>query len=187
MIMRPGKLVALVLAAAAVSNVVYAGGEMVQPVPAPAPVVNPAIVPYNEYFCYSTYAYRSYVPGKTPHASSLFENPRTYPQALCVMATPYYLYAGLQGWFFGSPLGYQTSVPPESDALAYNQGRLGITDKLAHGWSEGMRVIEPVIVPLNGGCRSGGIFISAGRSTVAVAAPRPLPLPSPAPEVERER
>lgn len=177
--MRLGKLVAVGLAAVAVSNA-FGGGEMIQPVAVPAPVANPANVQYNEFFCYSSYAYRSYVPGKTPHTSTLFENPRSYPLALCVMATPYYQYAGIQGWFFGSPMGYLSSVPAGSDALAYNQGTLGITDHLAHGWPEGMRVVEPVVMPLNGGCRAGGVFISSGKPSVEIAVPRALAAPAPA-------
>src|SRR5690349_11769927 len=93
-------------------------------------------IPYFEYFHYSAYAKRSYVPGYTPHVTSLFENPRDYPWALCVLATPYYQYAGMQGWFFGSPQGYQSSVPPGSHASKYYRGELGITKNLRGGYPQ---------------------------------------------------
>lgn len=168
-----------------------------QPIPAPAE----AGVPYNEFFSYSAYARRSYAPGYTPHLTSLFENPRTYPRALCVMATPYYQYAGINGWFFGSPLGYQSSVPPNSHALAYFQGGLGITSNLRYGYPQGLRAIEPVIVPFNSYSERGGVFIQGGGLSTAEAtavsadaippaaptAVAPPPTPLPAPGVTREK
>lgn len=149
--------------------------EQTIPVPAPSPVPAPvgAVVPaeggYNEMFCYSSVVRPNYVPGYTPHASSLFENPREYPAQLCVMATPYHLYANLPGWFFGSPNGYQSSVPPDSHAYLYNSGQLGITSKLVNGYPEGLRVVERVIVPYGQYCRQGGFFISAGAQKVQTA------------------
>jgi hypothetical protein len=142
---------------------------------------------YKELFCYSSVVRPNYVPGYTPHVSSLYENPREYPKALCVLATPYYLHGRRPGWFFGSPNGYQSSVPPGSQALAYNRGELGITQQLAFGYPEGMRVVERVLVPYSTYCRPGGYFISAGSATrvetaTGEAAVRPTPSPLRAPD-----
>lgn len=158
--------------------------DMQTPVGAPAE----AGIPYNEYFNYSAFARRSYAPGYTPHATSLFENPREYPTALCVMATPYYMYAGIHGWFFGSPRGYQSSVPPNSHALAYFRGELGITSNLRYGYPHGLRAIEPIVIPFNSYAERGGVFITGGGLATAEiaaqeaqaevpAAPTPLPAP----------
>lgn len=126
-------------------------------------------IPYYEYFHYSSYAKRSYVPGYTPHVTSLFENPRDYPWALGALATPYYMYAGLNGWFFSSPQGYQSSVPPGSHASKYFRGELGITDDLRGGYAQGMRVVEPAIVPVGASAEKGGIYIHGiGVETVLV-------------------
>lgn len=129
--------------------------EVVGPTPAPG-------IPYYEYFHYSAYAKRSYVPGYTPHVTSLFENPRDYPWALCVLATPYYQYAGMPGWFFGSPQGYQSSVPKGSHAAKYYRGELGITEHLRGGYPQGMRVVEPAIVPVGNSSERGGVYIHGG-------------------------
>lgn len=128
--------------------------EVVGPGPTPIPGI-----PYQEYFNYSAYAKRSYVPGYTPHVTSLFENPRDYPWALCVLATPYYQYAGINGWFFSSPQGYQSSVPKGSHASKYYRGELGITSNLRGGYPQGMRVVEPAIVPVASSMERGGIYI----------------------------
>jgi hypothetical protein len=145
-------------------------------------------IPYNEYFNYSSFARRSYAPAYTPHLTSLFENPREYPNALCVIATPYYQYAGMHGWFFGSPNGYQSSVPPNSHALAYNQGELGITANTRYGYPQGLRVIEPVIIPFSSYAERGGVLITGGGLGTAevgavqqnaVAPPKATPLPGP--------
>jgi len=133
--------------------------EVVGPTPAPG-------IPYYEYFNYSAYAKRSYVPGYTPHVTSQFENPRDYPWSLCVLATPYYQYAGIDGWFFGSPMGYQSSVPPGSHASKYYRGELGITDNLRGGYPQGMRVVEPAIVPIGASAERGGIYIHGGGTTI---------------------
>lgn len=180
-------VVAFVLATAGA----FAGGEMVQPVPGPTPVPGVGgVTTYNEYFCYSAVARRSYVPAYTPHATSLFENPREYPSALCVMGTPYHRWAGIPGWFFGSPMGYQTSVPPGSHALAYFRGETGATAKMASGLPEGMRVVEDVVVPYPQFCRRGGFLINAGAAaeplSVTLPGPepgvaQPAPMPTPAP------
>ena len=153
-------------------------------------------IPYLEYFNYSAYAKRSYVPGYTPHATSLFENPRDYPWALCVMANPYYQYAGIPGWFFGSPQGYQSSVPPGSHASKYFRGELEITKHLRGGYPQGIRVIEDAIVPISSSVEKGGVFIQGGgveRVSVATETevvketrtetgpPAPVPGPAPAP------
>lgn len=162
--------------------------EVVGPAPA-------AGVPYYEYFNYSAYAKRSYVPGYTPHVSSLYENPRDYPWALGALATPYYMYAGKDGWFFGSPQGYQSSVPKGSQAAGYFQGQLGITANLRGGYSQGMRVIEPAIVPVGASVERGGVYIHGAdtttvnttvertiqQETLAKSAPPPV-LPIPVPE-----
>ena len=120
---------------------------------------------YKEMFCYSSVVRPNYVPCYTPHRSSLYENPREYPQTLCVMGTPYYQYGRIPGWFFGSPNGYQSSVPPGSHALAYHRGELGITEHLNGGYPEGLRVVERVLVPYSQYCRDGGFYISAGSAT----------------------
>lgn len=129
--------------------------EVVGPTPAPG-------IPYYEFFHYSAYAKRSYVPGYTPHATSLFENPRDYPWALCVLATPYYQYAGINGWFFSSPQGYQSSIPEGSHAAAYYRGELGITEHLRGGYPQVLRVVEPAIVPVNASSEHGGVYIHGG-------------------------
>jgi hypothetical protein len=162
--------------------------EVVGPTPA-------AGIPYFEYFNYSAYAKRSYVPGYTPHVTSLYENPRDYPWALCVLATPYYRYAGTKGWFFGSPQGYQSSVPPGSHASKYYRGELGITANLRGGYAQGMRVVEPAIVPVGSSVERGGVYIHGADTTLvnttveetvqtealAKSAPPPA-LPVPVPE-----
>lgn len=189
------------MAACSSATAVLAGAEAAAPaaVAAPAvavqvPVLLPATgaseigVPYNEYFNYSSFARRSYAPAYTPHLTSLFENPRQYPYALCVLATPYYQYAGISGWFFGSPRGYQSSVPPRSHALAYNQGDLGITANMRYGYPQGLRVIEPVIIPFSSYAERGGVLITGGglgtaevgeAKENAVAPARATPLPAP--------
>lgn len=189
---------------AALLCAVHAGPEDLPAVPAvgstegSVEVVGPtpaAGIPYYEYFNYSSYAKRSYVPGYTPHVSSLYENPRDYPWALCVLATPYYMYAGKDGWFFGSPQGYQSSVPRGSHVADYYQGKLGITANLRGGYSQGMRVIEPAIVPVGASVERGGIYIHGAdttmvnttveqtvqQETLAKSAPPPV-LPIPVPE-----
>ncbi len=136
------------------------------PIGAPTPIAG---IPYYEYFNYSSYAKRSYVPGYTPHVTSLFENPRDYPWALCVLATPYYQYGGIPGWFFSSPQGYQSSVPKGSHASKYYRGELGITANLRGGYPQGMRVVEPAIVPIGASAERGGVYIQGGGvTTVAV-------------------
>jgi hypothetical protein len=119
---------------------------------------------YLEYSAYSATVRRSYVPGYVPKVSSLFENPRTYPAATGPLATPYLRYAAIKGWFFGSPNGYQSSVPPKSDALAYNQGKQGITKHLSRGYPEGQRVIQPILKPVDSVVEKGGILINANRA-----------------------
>ena len=138
---------------------------------APAPAVMAQDVPivengqavgiYQELSCYSASVRRSYEPGYTPHPSTLYENPRSYPSATGVLATPYYMYGNVPGWFFGSPSGYQSSVPPGSHVLAYEQGRLGITENLKRGYPDGKQVIQPVLKPVAPLCEKAGIFISA--------------------------
>ena len=144
---------------------------------------------YEEYFNYSSYAKRSYAPGYTPHVSSLFENPRDYPWAMGALATPYYNYAGMPGWFFGSPKGYQTSVPPNSQAHAYFAGQLGITSDMRYGYPNGLRVIEPIVVPVGASVKKGGFLITGGgleqiqvtTETAMMASPPAPTLAPPAP------
>lgn len=151
----------------------------------------PAGIPYYEYFNYSSYAKRSYVPGYTPHPSSLYENPRTYPAALCVIGNPYYQYAGLPGWHFSAPDGYKTGVPRGSHISKYYRGQLGITKDLRGGYPQGMRVVEDVIVPVSESVEKAGVFIQGGRTDTIVVggddssvsdqfAPPPA-IPAPAP------
>lgn len=160
-----------------------AGGEVPEQA-VPAPLMSPAPaagVLYNEYFCNSSVVRRTYVPGYTPHATSLFENPREYPAALCVIANPYHQYGGIDGWYFGAPGGIQSSVPEGSPALAYYRGELGITSRLAHGYPEGMRVVEQVIYPVANACRRGGFYIQGSETPIKVTYPAPHPAPSAAP------
>lgn len=119
-------------------------------------------VPYHEYFHYSSYAKRTYVPGYTPHVTSLYENPKTYPSQLGPLVNPYHVNTGLPGWHFGSPYGYRGSNDKGSQSNKYFRGELGITDNLRGGYPQGMRVIEPAIVPIAASAEKGGIFISGG-------------------------
>jgi hypothetical protein len=192
------RAVAITSAAMALGVTGFAGPEVAAPEQAvqvpqlqPAPGAAGEVgVPYNEYFNYSSFARRSYSPAYTPHTTSLFENPRDYPWALCVLATPYYQYAGIKGWFFGSPNGYQSSVPPNSHALAYFQGELGITSNMRYGYPQGLRVIEPVVIPFNAYAERGGVLITGGglgtaevgavKENAAPPAPAPaMALPAP--------
>lgn len=171
------------------------GGEIpVSPADAP-PALMPSIPTaglagdiYREYMAYNAHVRRSYVPGFIPNPSSLFENPRERPSAVCVLGDTY-RYANLRGWFFGSPNGYQSSVPPGSQAHAYVTGQLGITTALQYGYPRGQRVIEPVLVPYAAYAEAGGILITSEgvsvRPTVPLeqpalgkgAGPQPVPLP----------
>jgi hypothetical protein len=128
----------------------------------------PALTPYEEYFCYSPVAARSYVPGYVPKTASLWENPKTRPAALWDLGNPY-TYRRLLGDFFCSPQGYQTSVPEDSIAWKYETGMLGITSNLAHGYPEGQRVVEPVIIPWAQYTKRGGVYIDAGSDPLRVA------------------
>lgn len=133
---------------------------------------------YNEGYCYSAYTRPSYVPAYIPKISSLYENPRTFPTTLGPILNPYYQYQAMNGWFFCSPNGYQSSVPKDSQALAYNQGELGITAQLDHGYPMGQRVIEQVVIPVNSSCRRAGYFISSGHAFVATASAEMSDVPS---------
>ncbi len=158
---------ALVVMLGAVSAAGWAQPLPPPPEPVPAPSVDaPAAQPqnYNEYSAYSATVRRSYVVGYAPKVSSLFENPRTYPCATGPLATPYLQYANRAGWFFGSPSGYQSSVPPGSDALAYNEGGMEITKRLSRGYPEGKRVVQPVLKPVDAVVEKGGILINANRA-----------------------
>lgn len=171
----------LVFALSTGSAVAQLGRAVPTPLPAPAQadapgqqvVAEPVVVRtedgavaymYHELSCYSAHVRRSYVPGYTPHPSSLFENPRSWPAATGSIATPYYQFAGVRGWFFTSPGGYQSSVPPGSHILAYEQGRLEITKNLGRGYPEGKRVVEPILKPVEGVCEKAGILINPGAS-----------------------
>jgi len=152
----------------------------------------PAGVPYYEYFNYSSYAKRSYVPGYTPHPTSLFENPRTYPAAAGRMGNPYYDFAGIPGWYFSSPSGYKSGVQRGSHTSKYFRGELGITDHLRGGYPQGMRVVEDVILPVSDSVEKGGVFIQGGRTDIVIGGddssvsnqfPTPAPpVPGPAPK-----
>ncbi len=115
---------------------------------------------YQEYLTYGAYVRRSHMPGFIPQTESLFENPRSAPSALCRLADPY-RYGNIRGWFFGSPNGYQSSVPPDSISHAYVTGQLGITSSMQYGYPRGMRVIEPIIVPFAAYAEPGGLYISS--------------------------
>lgn len=165
-VIMSGVMTSLIAPAVAGPESVVSAGSVEGPIeiagPGPTPIPG---IPYHEYFAYSAYAKRSYVPGYTPHTTSLFENPRTYPRALGALATPYHMYAGLDGWYFGSPRGYRTGTPKGSQAHAYFQGRLGVTSNLRGGYPQGMRVIEPAIVPVGSSMERGGIYIHGGGVT----------------------
>jgi len=122
---------------------------------------------YNEYLSYSPYVKRSYVVGYAPKVSSLYENPRTYPNAAGRLGEVY-LYANMAGWFFGSPSGYQTSVPPHSSVLAYCRGEQNITKNLDDGYPDGKKVIEPVLVPYAAYTREGGTLINCGAAPLNI-------------------
>lgn len=160
----------LITAAFALSAAIAAAQSPSSAAPAglPAPSSGSGVAEggYQEAFCYSAYVRPNFVPGYTPHRSSIYENPREYPSQVGALATPHYLYGRTPGWFFGSPNGYQSSVPPGSHALAYSRGELGITENLSFGYSSGMRVIERVLVPSGQYCRPGGFYISAGSPTM---------------------
>lgn len=131
---------------------------------APSAVVGETLEPsgvYEEYYAHSAHVKRSYAPGYTPHITSQFLNPRTYPDVKCVMGTPYYQYGSRAGWHFTSPQGHHTGAPPESEAVMYLRGELGITDYLNRGYPRGQRVIEPVLVPVESSMKKGGILITA--------------------------
>ena len=113
---------------------------------------------YDEYYAYSSAVRRSYQPGFIPKNTSLFMNPRVFPSAVGRLGDTY-LYASRPGWHLGSPMGYTTGTNPESPALAYLQGRQGITQVLRYGHPDGKRVIEPILVPSGATGERGGIFI----------------------------
>ena len=180
--MLRGSLLAtsLIFALSTGSAVAQLGRAVPTPLPAPAQadagqqvVAEPVVVRtddgavayvYHELSCYSAHVRRSYAPGYTPHPSSLFENPRSWPAATGSLATPYTQYASIPGWFFCSPSGYQSSVPPGSHVLAYEQGRLQITKHLRRGYPDGKRVVEPILKPVEGVCEKAGILINPGAS-----------------------
>lgn len=151
------------------ANTGYGDGVMASQIPMPAPVGLAGDI-YQEYFTYGAHVRRSFIPGYIPQTESLWENPRTPPSAVCKIAEPY-RYANIRGWFFGSPNGYQSSVPPDSIAHAYVTGQLGITTSLQYGYPRGMRVIEPVIVPFAAHAEAGGLLITG--DGVAVRVPQP--------------
>jgi hypothetical protein len=155
------------------------------PAPAPSAALEAALenptaaaggpMDYQEYSVYSSSVRRSYVPGYTPHPSSLYLNPRTYPHAKGPLATPYIQYGRKPGWFFGSPNGYQSMVPPASHALGYNQGTLGITSHLGRGYPDGQQVIMPILKPVDPAAEKAGVFISAGGPGLRLESGPPQP------------
>lgn len=151
---------------------------MPRPVPTPA-AGGGGIIEYKESECYSTAVRRSYVPAYTPHVTSLFENPRDYPYALAALATPHYGYGGCYNWFFSSPNGAQSSIPRNSQALAYHRGELDITSYLSKGYPTGQRVVESVLVPVPMSCRRTGYLIDAGKTSLRVTNVTPTPSPVP--------
>lgn len=165
-----------------VGAIALAGGETAAP-PQMAPVsLGHGVVPapvaggvYHEYYAYNSYVRRSYMPGFIPQTSSLFENPRSLPSALCKFAD-YYRFAGVNGWFFASPNGYQSSVPPGSIAHDYETGRLGITTSMQYGYPRGMRVIEPIIVPFASYAEPAGLLITSEGISVRPGMPEETPL-----------
>ena len=139
----------------------------IQPPPFSSDVM--AVTPFQEYYCYSSVTTRSSVPGTVPHPTNLFTNPRTYPPGPGVLATEYLWLAGCGGWTYGYPANYFTGAPPRSQAYRYLAGRLGITSSLKDGYSYGMRVVEPVMIPWESYCQQGGILIRAGEDPVYVS------------------
>lgn len=122
----------------------------------------PAGSPYYETLHYSAYAKRTYVPGYVPKKTSLFENPRTMPDIAGHLKKPYSPVDNLPGYHFSSPRGYRTGTQAGSPALDYFQGRHGITANLGKGYPDGLRVIEPAIVPMESRVEEGGIYIKGG-------------------------
>lgn len=115
---------------------------------------------YHEYLAYNAYVRRSHMPGYIPQTASLWQNPRTLPASLCKFSD-YYRFGNVAGFYFASPLGYTSAVPPGSIAHAYNSGQLGITSSLQYGYPRGMRVIEPIIVPFASHAETGGLLITS--------------------------
>ena len=159
------------------------GITIAQPQPLSATAVSNAVADagapvYKESFCYPANVRRVYKPAFTPQISSLFMNPRTFPAAVGVIADPSIQYAGMYGWHFGSPSGFTSGAPRESHALAYQRGELDITKNLYRGLPEGMKVVEPLLVPVQPVCRRGGIYIDGGPSQILLATPCPAPDPA---------
>ena len=135
---------------------------------------------YDQYDCFSPKVKNSYIIGSTPAPTSMFVNPREYPRALGVMATPYTKYGNMNGWYFGAPRIFEQSTvaPMGSNALRYFQGDLGFTENLSRGYPDGKRVVEPVVIPYANYSKSSGYFIQGATPAVGIANPTPLPVPN---------
>lgn len=122
---------------------------------------NQAGNPYYESLHYSAHVKRTYVPGYIPKKTSLYENPRTRPDIAGMMKTPYEPLPNFPAYHVGSAperFGAQIGSP----ALDYWQGKQGITSNLGKGLPEGMRVVEPALVPVESRVEKGGIYIRGG-------------------------
>jgi hypothetical protein len=127
-----------------------------------------------ESFYYSAVARRDYAPGYVPYSTSLFVNPRANASIPNFLRPHYHFFGGIRGWFFGSPMGYQSCIPPNSQALYQHQGKLEITKELAHGYPYGQRVVEPLVVPEGAYSKPGGFMIT-GAPTQLQLGPAPEP------------
>ncbi|MCX7626785.1 MAG: hypothetical protein N2Z21_11350 [Candidatus Sumerlaeaceae bacterium] len=124
----------------------------------------------HESFWYSSYADRAWVVGYGPKTTSLFLNPREYPSAVQAPVVWKTVYRGTLAAFCRSTSGQPTfGMEAGSPARAYHYGQLGITSKLASGYPEGKRVVEPVIVPHPSSSRRGGVLIVGAPTTLSFA------------------
>ncbi|RMH29562.1 MAG: hypothetical protein D6691_02540 [Candidatus Hydrogenedentota bacterium] len=129
-----------------------------------------------ESFCYSASVERSYVVGVAPRVTSRFMNPRTPPTGFEGLGMPHYRpFPGIRGYYFCSTGGFNSGAPEGSHAHAYHTGDLGITAQLSHGYPNGKRVIEPVLVPVPATCRPGGFLIQGAPTQIRLASEEPAP------------
>ncbi len=125
----------------------------------------------HESFWYSAYASRSWVVGYAPKSTSLFLNPREFPQSPEAPVVWRVLYKGTLEGFCKTPYNARpTGLPSGSQALGYHYGLLGVTAHLSNGYPDGKHVVEPIIVPHASSSRPGGILI-VGAPTQLTFAP----------------
>jgi hypothetical protein len=131
-----------------------------------------------ESFCYSATVERTYVVGVAPRVTSSFLNPRSAPTGFEGLSMPHYRpFPGIRGWYFCSTGGFSSGAPEGSHAHAYHTGDLGITAQLSHGYPDGKRVIEPVLVPVPATCRPGGFLIQGSPTQLRLTSEEPQPPP----------